>query len=88
MLDEEPQLLRDGELIVGRRTLDMRRGMLLAELVHRTSAGITITGSELRLVSLADRAVALQLLRFSFDRDEIDVRLEASFGMAGLGMEP
>jgi hypothetical protein len=39
-------------------------------------------------VSQADRAVALQLLRFSLDRDGIDVMLEMSFGMAGLGMEP
>ena len=43
---------------------------------------------ELRLVSLADRAMALQLLRFSLDRDGIDVTLEANFAMAGLGMEP
>src|SRR5215472_5344141 len=88
VLDGEPQLLRDGEFIEGFRTLDMRRGMLLAELIYRASTGITINGSELRLVSLADRAVGLQLLRFSVDRDGVDVRLEASFGMAGLGMEP
>jgi trehalose/maltose hydrolase-like predicted phosphorylase len=30
----------------------------------------------------------LQLLRFSFDRDGIDVMLEANFAMAGMGMEP
>ena len=29
VLNDEPQLLRDGELIEGLRTLDMRRGMLL-----------------------------------------------------------
>jgi trehalose/maltose hydrolase-like predicted phosphorylase len=88
VLNEEPQLLWDGELIEGLRTLDMRRGILLSELIRRTSAGITISGTELRLVSLADRAVGLQLLRFSLDRDGIDVMLEAIFGMAGLGMEP
>jgi len=88
VLDEEPQLLRDGEFIAGHRTLDMRRGALFAEMTHRTSAGITLSGNELRLVSLADRAVGLQLLRFSLDRDGVNVRLEASFGMAGLGMEP
>ena len=37
---------------------------------------------------MADRAVGLQLLRFSLDRDGVDVKLEASFAMAGLGMEP
>ena len=32
--------------------------------------------------------MALQLLRFSLDRDGIDVTLEANFAMAGMGMEP
>ena len=88
LLDGEPQLLRDGEVLAGMRKLDLRRGVLLSDLSHRTPAGITIAGSELRLVSQADRAVGLQLLRFSLDRDGVDVRLEASFAMAGLGMEP
>src|SRR5215510_11491457 len=51
-------------------------------------AGITATGRELRLLSLADRAAGLQFLQLALDRDGIDVRLEASFAMAGLGMEP
>src|SRR5690348_15291133 len=62
--------------------------MLMADLSYRTHAGITISGGELRLVSLADRATALQLLQFSLDRDGIDVMLEANFAMAGMGMEP
>src|SRR4029078_13219387 len=70
------------------RQLDLRRGVLLADLSYRAHAGITISGGELRLVSLADRASALQLLRFSLDRDGIDVTLEANFAMAGMGMEP
>src|SRR5262249_25626531 len=41
-----------------------------------------------RLLSLADRAAGLQFAQFSLDRDGVDVRLEASFAMAGLGMEP
>lgn len=88
VLNEQPQLLWDGELIVGLRTLDMRRGTLISELNYRTSAGIMIAGCELRLVSIADRSVGLQLLRFSVDRSGIDVMLEASFGMAGIGMDP
>ena len=46
------------------------------------------TGRELRLRSLADRAAGLQFLQLALDRDGIDVRLEASFAMAALGMEP
>src|SRR5262245_5972325 len=88
LLDGEPLLGREGEVRVGIRQPDMRRGLLLSTWTHRTPAGITFEGHELRLLSLADRAVGLQLLRFAIDRDGVDVTLEASFAMAGLGMEP
>src|SRR5947209_7682693 len=38
ILNGEPQLLRDGELLSGLRTLDLRRGLLLSELTYRTRA--------------------------------------------------
>src|SRR5215468_7400229 len=88
LLDGEPLLGREGEVRVGTRKLDLRRGLLLSAWTHRTPAGITVEGRELRLLSLADRAAGLQLMRFSIDRDAVDVRLEASFAMAGMGMEP
>jgi trehalose/maltose hydrolase-like predicted phosphorylase len=88
VLDDNPQLLLDGEFLASVRQLDMRRGILLSDLSYRAHAGITISSGELRLVSLADRAVGLQLVRFSLDRDGIDVTLEANFAMAGMGMEP
>ena len=88
LLDGEPLLAREGEVLLGTRKLDMRRGLLVSAWTHRTPAGITATGRELRLLSLADRAAGLQLLQLSLDRDGVDVRLEASFAMAGLGMEP
>jgi trehalose/maltose hydrolase-like predicted phosphorylase len=88
LLDGRPQLLSEGENLAGVRMLDLRRGVLLSELTHRSPDGIIVTGRELRLASLADRALGLQLLRFSLDRSGVDVKLEASFGMAGLGMEP
>jgi beta-phosphoglucomutase family hydrolase len=88
LLDGEPLMAREGEVRVGTRTLDLRRGLLVSAWTHLTPAGITVEGRELRLLSLADRATGLQLLRLSLDRDGVDVRLEASFSMAGLGMEP
>lgn len=88
VLDGKPQLLSSGEIVEGARILDLRRGVLLSELSHRTQEGIVVSGSELRLLSMADRATGLQLLRFALDRDGVDVRLEANFGMSGLGMEP
>jgi len=88
LLDGKPLLGREGEVRVGIRKLDLRRGLLLSIWTHRTPAGITFEGHDLRLLSLADRAAGLQLLRFSIDRPGVDVTLEASFAMAGLGMEP
>src|SRR4030095_3458957 len=88
VLDGEPLLAREGEIRVGTRKLDLRRGLLLSAWTHRTPAGITVEGHELRLLSLADRPVGLQFMRLSLDQDGIDVKLEASFAMAGLGMEP
>lgn len=88
LLDGEPLLAREGEVLLGTRKLDMRRGLLLSGWTHRTPAGITATGWEMRLLSLGDRAAGLQLLRLSIDRDGVDVGFEASFALAGLGMEP
>ncbi|HET7085528.1 MAG TPA: glycosyl hydrolase family 65 protein [Rhizomicrobium sp.] len=88
LLDGEPLLLREGEVVIGSRSLDMRRGALVSTWTHRTPAGITATGNELRLLSMADRAIGLQVIEIEVDRDGVDVRLEASFAMAGLGMEP
>src|SRR5262249_60942631 len=68
--------------------LDLRRVLLLWVGTHPPPAGITFEGHELRLLSLADRAAGLQLMRFSIDRDGVEVTLEASFAMAGLGMDP
>jgi len=88
MLDGKQLLGREGEILLGIRKLDMRRGVLISDWRHRTPAGIVATVQERRLLSQADRAVGLQLLQFSLDRDGVDVRLEASFALAGLGMEP
>src|SRR4029453_2997840 len=88
VLGGEPLLGSEGEVLVGNRKLDLRHGLLLSSWTHRTPAGITVEGRELRLLPLAERAAGRQLLRFSLDRDGVDVRLEASFAMAGIGMEP
>ena len=87
-LDGEPAVARTGETMSASRMLDMRRGVLLSSWAHRTPAGILVEGQGLRLLSLADRATGMQLYRFWLDRDGVEVMLDASFAMAGLGMEP
>jgi trehalose/maltose hydrolase-like predicted phosphorylase len=88
VLDGKPHLLWGGTLLAIARTLDLHRGELFTETTYRTDDGIIISGNELRLVSQADRSVGMQLVRFSLDRDGVDVLLEASFDMGGLDMEP
>ncbi|MGO9545531.1 MAG: glycosyl hydrolase family 65 protein [Rhodomicrobium sp.] len=87
-LDGEPLLAHRGHELTSMRTLDLRRGLLLPAWTHRTPAGVTASGRGLCLLSLAERATGLQLLRAELDRDGVDVTLEATFAMAGLGMEP
>ena len=81
-------LAREGQVLADTRKLDLRRGLFLPAWTHRTPSGITVSGRGLRLLSLADRATGLQLLRAEIDRSGVDVTLEATFAMAGLGMEP
>ncbi len=88
VLDGKPVTGREGQVLRLVRTLDMRRGLVAAAATDRTPSGVTITGREIRLLSLADRAIGLQLQRYVIDRDGVEVRAEANFEMAGLGMAP
>jgi trehalose/maltose hydrolase-like predicted phosphorylase len=86
-LNGEPLLLRSGEILQHRRTLDLRRGLLLADWRQRTPAGAVVRVQTLRLVSLADRAIGLHLVQLEIDGKPTEVTLEASFEGAGLGMQ-
>src|SRR5689334_9558985 len=44
LLNGQPLLLHDGEVLIGVRRLDLRRGLLLSDLSHRTPSGITVSG--------------------------------------------
>lgn len=88
LLNGKLLLAREGEIRAGTRKLDMRRGVLLSDWTHRVPSGVTFEGHELRLLSLMDRAIGLQIMWMALDREGVEVTLEASFAMAGLGMEP
>jgi trehalose/maltose hydrolase-like predicted phosphorylase len=75
LLDGKPLLAREGEIRAGTRKLDMRRGMLLSNWTHRTPAGISFEGSELRLLSLADRATCVQVMWLVLDREGVEITL-------------
>ena len=73
-----PLAHKPGEEAAHRMTLDMKRGLLLTDCRH-ANAAVEVRVQELRLVSLHDRAVGLQLVRLAFERGEVDVTLEAPF---------
>jgi trehalose/maltose hydrolase-like predicted phosphorylase len=74
-----------------RITLDMKRGALLSEF-HRLKApgakhpNFGIHVRTLRLVSLDERAIGLQLIQLEIEEGEGEVTLEASFEGVNLGL--
>jgi trehalose/maltose hydrolase-like predicted phosphorylase len=86
-LNGKPLLLRSGDTLSYRRILDMRRGALHTEWRQRQPSGVVVLVRTLRMVSLAERAIGLQLLHLEVEQDHVDVTLEALFEGAGLGLE-
>jgi trehalose/maltose hydrolase-like predicted phosphorylase len=86
-IDDRLLLLRSGELQAHRRTLDLRRGVLLTDWAQREPGGRIVRMQTLRAVSLADRALAIQLMRLSLEGEPAKVRLEASFELTGSALD-
>jgi trehalose/maltose hydrolase-like predicted phosphorylase len=66
--------------------LDMKRGLLVSDCRQMWNADLVVRLQTLRLVSLHDRAIGLQLIRLEIERGALDITLEASFEGASLGM--
>jgi hypothetical protein len=81
--DPDWVLSHEGYTVLSESALESRlafgNGFLGMRAARSVSRGPTWVAC---LLSLADRAAGLQLLRLSLDRDGVDVRLEASFAMA------
>jgi trehalose/maltose hydrolase-like predicted phosphorylase len=86
-LEGEPLFLRSGELLAHRRTLDLRRGVLLTDWDHRDPKGRTMRLRSLRLVSLANRGLGLHLAQIDVDQP-VEVTLDAWVELLGAGLEP
>ena len=67
-------------------TLDLRRGALLAKSGLLKAPGVGIRLHTLRLVSISERAVGLQLIQLKVEDGEVEVTLEASFEGINLGL--
>jgi trehalose/maltose hydrolase-like predicted phosphorylase len=77
---------RPGETLTHQRVLDMRRGVMLTTWRQRDPSGVVLTVRTLRLVSMADRPVGLQLVRLEMEQGSAAVTIEARFDemLAGL----
>ena len=69
-------------------TLDLRRGALLSASRLKTSELGMLRLRTLRLVSLSERAVGLQLIQMEIENGEIEITFETSFEGVNLGLYP
>jgi HAD superfamily hydrolase (TIGR01509 family) len=87
MLEGQPLLLRSGELLMHARTLDLRRGVMLTEWHQRDPKGRTMRLRSLRMVSLADRAIGMQLVELRIDPVPAEVTFETAVEVTNSGLE-
>jgi trehalose/maltose hydrolase-like predicted phosphorylase len=87
LLDGQPLFIYSGDLIVHRRVLDMRRGLLLSDWSQRDAVGRLVRVRTLRLVSQVERGVGLQVARIEIDQP-VHVTLQSWLELAGVGLEP
>ncbi len=86
LLPSGPLVRHPGDVKSHRMALDLRRGCLLAESRQLKAPGAAMRLRTLRLVSLSERAIGLQLIQLDVEDGEVDVTLEAAFAGADLGL--
>lgn len=87
LLEGEPLLIRTGKLLTHHRILDVRRGLLLTEWHQKTDSEHVLRVRSMRLVSMAERALGVQVLEMTLDGRPVDLALEALMEAPGSGME-
>ncbi len=86
VVDRVPLVLRTDELIAHHRTLEMRRGLMNAEWTQCIRGERTMHLRTLRLVSMADRHLGVQVVQLEFSHAE-HVTLEAWLEVTNAGLE-
>ncbi|WP_239479421.1 glycoside hydrolase family 65 protein [Lichenicola cladoniae] len=71
---------------IHRRTLDLRRGVLLTEGRLSSPSGLVISVRVLRLVSMSDRSSGLQLIQFEIEAGAGEVTLQTGFDGLDFGL--
>ncbi|WP_131116455.1 glycoside hydrolase family 65 protein [Lichenihabitans psoromatis] len=81
-----PMVRHPGEVLSHRMTLDVRRGALLSESSRLKTADLNLHLKTLRLVSMSERGLGLQLIHMMVETGVVDVTVEASCEGVGLGL--
>src|ERR1700733_11370303 len=79
LLPAGPLVYHPGEVSSRRIILDIKRGALLTAGHFTESPDLGLQVHTLRLVSLADRGLGLQLIQLEIEHGVVDVTFEASF---------
>jgi trehalose/maltose hydrolase-like predicted phosphorylase len=69
-----------------RMTLDMKRGLVMTDWSHCQAGVATMRLRTLRLVSLSERALGLQVIRLDIEEGETEIAFEAGFEGLDLGL--
>jgi trehalose/maltose hydrolase-like predicted phosphorylase len=88
LLPSGPLVHQPGDASSDRMTLDLKRGALLTECRLLKAPDISIRLRTLRVVSLSERAIGLQLIQFEIEEGDAEVIFEASFEGINLGLVP
>jgi trehalose/maltose hydrolase-like predicted phosphorylase len=86
LLPGGPLLHHPGDVLSHRMTLDLRRGALLSASRLKTPELGILRLRTLRLVSLSERAVGLQLIQMEIEKGDIEITFETSFEGVDLGL--
>lgn len=86
LLSGKPLVHHPGDVSRHHTTLDMKRGALLSEGHHTRAPGLNVHVHTLRLVSLNERALGLQVIAFEVESGTAEVTFEATFEGTGLGL--
>jgi trehalose/maltose hydrolase-like predicted phosphorylase len=77
LLNGEPLARSVGDASALHMTLDLRRGLLLTEERHSVSRSMSLRLRSLRLVSLSERALGLQVVQLEVEGGDVEITLEA-----------
>jgi trehalose/maltose hydrolase-like predicted phosphorylase len=91
MLAGGPMVHHPGDVSSHRTTLDLKRGALLSsarwsKACDADGPSLGVRMRTLRLVSLSQRAIGLQLIQLEIEEGEVEITLEASFEGVNLGL--